>query len=526
MLFHRLKSLISIAAIAFTCSLGSCVNDLDISPINPQASASFSQDEVYAKIYATLSLTGQQGAAGNGDVAGVDEGSASPFYRMILTAYEYPTDEVICSWSDSGIPDFYQMNWGSSNLPLTGFYSRLMFDVTLCNHFLEQTDALTDEKTIRQRAEVRFIRALNYYYLMDAYGNPPFTEIVSLTEDPKQIQRADLFAYLETELKNIEDDLVAPRNGEFGQVDQVCVWMLLSRMYLNAEVYTGTAKWGEAITYANKVIGSGYELADNYADLFMADNDENEDAMKEIILPLRLDGANARSYGGAQFAIAATHTAGMTSWGTSEGWGGVRARKALVNKFFPNDDAPLLVNEIQMVAAAGDDRALFFSGTEDNTRTLEINDPYTFKQGFSIAKWTNVRSDGQPSHDATWVDTDVPFFRTAEAYLTLAEATLRNGGSQKDALNAINVLRRRAHAEELSSITLDEILDEKAREFYFEGQRRTDLIRYGYFTGVDYLWDWKGGVKNGTSVNSQYDVYPIPSSDINVNENLVQNKGY
>ncbi len=302
--------------------------------------------------------------------------------------------------------------------------------------------------------------------------------------------------------------------------------MLLSRMYLNAEVYTGTAKWGEAITYANKVIGSGYELADNYADLFMADNDENEDAMKEIILPLRLDGANARSYGGAQFAIAATHTAGMTSWGTSEGWGGVRARKALVNKFFPNDDAPLLVNEIQMVAAAGDDRALFFSGTEDNTRTLEINDPYTFKQGFSIAKWTNVRSDGQPSHDATWVDTDVPFFRTAEAYLTLAEATLRNGGSQKDALNAINVLRRRAHAKELSSITLDEILDEKAREFYFEGQRRTDLIRYGYFTGGDYLWDWKGGVKNGTSVNSQYDVYPIPSSDINVNENLVQNKGY
>lgn len=275
--------------------------------------------------------------------------------------------------------------------------------------FLEQTDALTDEKTIRQRAEVRFIRALNYYYLMDAYGNPPFTETVSLTEDPKQIQRADLFAYLETELKNIENDLVAPRNGEFGQVDQVCVWMLLSRMYLNAEVYTGTAKWGEAITYANKVISSGYELADNYADLFMADNDENEDAMKEIILPLRLDGANARSYGGAQFAIAATHTAGMTSWGTSEGWGGVRARKALVNKFFPNDDAPLLVNETQMVAAAGDDRALFFSGTEDNTRTLEINDPYTFKQGFSIAKWTNVRSDGQPSHDATWVDTDVPF---------------------------------------------------------------------------------------------------------------------
>lgn len=146
MTFNRLKSLIPLTAIAVACSLGSCLNDLDISPINPQVTEEFSQDEVYNKIYATLSLTGQQGAAGSGDVAGVDEGSASPFYRMILTAYEYPTDEVICSWTDAGIPDFYQMNWGSSNLPLTGFYSRLMYDVTLCNHFMERTAELTDEK--------------------------------------------------------------------------------------------------------------------------------------------------------------------------------------------------------------------------------------------------------------------------------------------------------------------------------------------------------------------------------------------
>ena len=351
------------AALAVSCGLSSCVNDLDISPINPQTNTIFLQDEVYNKVYATLSLTGQQGAAGNGDVAGVDEGSNSPFYRMILTFYEYPTDEVICSWTDAGIPDLFQMNWGASNVPMTGFYSRLMYDVTLCNHFLEQTADQTDEKTVRQRAEIRFIRALNYYYMMDAFGNPPFTETVLLDENPSQIQRADLFKYLESELTAIESDLAAPRTGKFGQVDQACAWMLLSRMYLNAEVYTGTARWNDAATYAQKVIGSGYGLADNYASLFMADNDENEDAMQEIILPLRLDGQNARSYGAAQFAIAATHTAGMTSWGTSEGWGGVRARQALVEKFFPNGNAPLNADETQMTAAAGDDRALFFSGS-------------------------------------------------------------------------------------------------------------------------------------------------------------------
>lgn len=543
MISFKLKPFTSMAAAIIAFSLTSCINDLDISPINPQVSNSFSQDEVYNKVYATLSLTGLQGPAGSdtGDVAGVDEGSASPFYRMILTVYEYPTDEVICSWTDAGIPDFFQMNWGASSLPLTGFYSRLMYDVTLCNHFLEETESLDDEKTLRQRAEVRFIRALNYYYLMDAFGNPPFTETVSLDENPSQIKRTDLFNFLETELKEIESELTEPRTGEFGQADQACAWMLLSRMYLNAEIYTGTARWSDAATYAKKVIGSAYGLADNYAELFMADNDENEETKKEIILPLRLDGTYARSYGGAQFAIASTHTAGMTPWGTSEGWGGVRARKALLMKFFKDEaDVPMMADENEMTIRAGDDRALFFSGKingvpdeeqaendpSDDTRTLEINDPYDFKEGISIAKWSNVRSDGQPSHDATWVDTDVPLFRTAEAYLTLAEALLRNGGTQKDVLNAVNALRKRAHAEELESVTLDQILDEKAREFYFEGQRRTDLIRYGYFTGNEYLWDWKGGIQEGTAVDADYNLYPIPTSDITVNGNLEQNSGY
>ena len=210
MIFHRLKSLIPVAALAITCGLGSCMNDLDLSPINPQTNTTFSQDEVYNKIYATLSLTGQQGAAGSGDVAGVDEGSNSPFYRMILTFYEYPTDEVICSWTDAGIPDLFQMNWGASNVPMTGFYSRLMFDVTLCNHFLEQTAEASDEKTVRQRAEVRFIRALNYYYLMDAFGNPPFTETVLLDENPPQIDNLTTPEQLNTLIDQVSLSIILP----------------------------------------------------------------------------------------------------------------------------------------------------------------------------------------------------------------------------------------------------------------------------------------------------------------------------
>lgn len=517
-----LKSFVPAAALTLAVSVTSCMNELDISPINPQVNTQFSQNEVFAKIYATLGLTGQEGPAGSGDVAGIDEGT-SAFYRLLVTVNEYPTDEVHCCWNDPGIPELNNMRWGASHDQIEGLYGRLNFDVTLCNHFLEKTEGMTDENTVRQRAEVRFIRALNFYYLMDLYGNVPFSETVS-DKLPPQIQRADLFKYIEGELKAIENDMYTPMQAPFGRADRSATWFLLSRMYLNAEVYTGTARWADAATYARKVIDeSGRSLCDNYAHLFMADNDENAKAKNEIILPIRQDGLMTRSYGGSLYVIASTHTKGMNSWGTSEGWGGVRARKALVDKFFSNASIPMEGDEAAMVAAAGDDRALFFAGGD---RTVEISNVNDFKEGLSIAKWTNVRSDGQTSRDPQWVDTDVPFFRLAEAYLTFAEATLRNKGVEKDALDAVNELRQRANATKLATINLDMILDEKAREFYFEGQRRTDLVRYGYFTTNKYVWDWKGGVAAGTSVNSIYNLLPIPASDINANENLTQNTGY
>lgn len=522
MKFRYLKSLIPAASLMLTVGMTSCMNELDISPINPQVDVEFSQNEVFAKLYATLGLTGQEGPAGSGDVAGIDEGT-SAFYRLLVTVNEYPTDEVHCCWNDPGIPELNNMKWGASHDQLEGLYGRLNFDVTLCNHFLEKTEGLTDDVSVKQRAEARFIRALNYYYLMDLYGNVPFSEKVS-TELPLQIKRADLFAYIEKELKEIENDMYAPKEAPYGRADRSASWFLLSRMYLNAAVYTGTPRWEDAATYAKKVMNeSGRVLCNNYAHLFMADNDENVDAMNEIILPIRQDGVKTRSYGGSLYVIASTHTKGMTSWGTSEGWGGVRARKALVDKFFANATVPMDGNESKMVTAAKDDRALFFAGDD---RTLEIVNVNDFKEGISIAKWSNVRSDGKTSHDPQWTDTDVPFFRLAEAYLTFAEATLRAGGSEADALNAVNELRKRANASSLAAITLDMVLDEKAREFYFEGQRRTDLIRYDYFTTNKYMWDWKGGVATGTSVNANYNLFPLPSSDVNANHNLEQNKGY
>lgn len=523
MKISNIKLITTLLAVMFAMGLStSCVSDLDVEPIDPSVTQTFNQDGVFAKIYASMALTGQEGPAGNGDVDGIDEGT-SAFVRLIWNLNELTTDEAICAWGDPGIPEMNFNRWSASHDQITGIYGRLYFNVTLCNHFLEQTQGLEDDKTIKQRAETRFVRALNYFYLMDFFGNVPFTEVVAL-EAPEQIKRADLFNYIEKELTECETDMYEPQSAPYYRADKAANWLLKSRLYLNAEVYTGTAKWGEAATYAKKVIDSSYSLNPEYTHLFMGDNNGSavNKAPQEIILPIASDGIKTKSYGNSLFLIASTRTSGMPNWGSTDGWGGNRARSSLVKKFFPDGIIPANAFVTPATTGAADKRALFFI----DGRTLEIENVEIFKEGYSVTKFSNVRADGSSPNDAIFTDMDVPFFRAAEAYLTFAEATIRNGGSNNDALNAVNKIRSRANASLLTAVNLDIILNEKAREFYFEGQRRTDLIRYGYYGGGDYNWDWKGGSPSGTKFSSIYNLFPIPSTDMNSNQNLEQNPGY
>jgi len=524
MKLRYLKSLIPAAALTLTLSVTSCVSDLDVNPIDPSTTMEFHQNEVFTKIYATMGLTGQQGPAGSGDVDGIDEGT-SDFYRLIWNANELPTDESHCCWGDVGIPELNYASWGASHSQVTGLYYRLYFDITLCNFFLEQTDGKTDSETVAQRAETRFMRALNYYYLIDLFGNVPFVTKVT-TENPKQISRAELFDFIESELKACEPDMLAPKTNTYGRADKVAAWLLLSRLYLNAEVYTGKARWADAASYAQKVMTSSYTLCNTYKYLFMADNNGStvNTATSEIILPIIQNGTTTQNYGGSLFLIASTHKSDMTYYGTTEGWAGNSCRPQMLAKFFPTTDAPN-VNAEAMVAAAKDDRAMFY-GVD---RTLSIDDESQFVNGFSCAKFSNVRADGASSSDSKFVDMDVPFMRVAEAYLTFAEATMRaNGGvSTQPVTDAINALRTRAHAKTETSYTYSTILDEWSREFALEGRRRSDLIRFGKFGGnSDYTWQWKGGTINGTNFSSNFNVFPIPTKDLNSNPNLVQNPGY
>ena len=165
----------------------------------------------------------------------------------------------------------------------------------------------------------------------------------------------------------------------------------------------------------------------------------------------------------------------------------------------------------------------------------EITNVGTFTHGIGVTKFKNVTSTGgaAPNAHATFVSSDFPMFRLADAYLMYAEAVLRggSGGSRATALGYVNALRQRAYSNTSgnitdSGLTLDFILDERGRELYWEGCRRTDLVRFGQFTNGSYVWEWKGNVKNGARTSSYRDLYPIPINDLNANPNLKQNAGY
>ena len=627
-----------ILLLAVCLGIVSCHDDLNQTPIDPD---SFTEENVFvnaeeakgalAKLYASLALTGQNGPAGQPDIADIDEGF-SQFTRMLFNLNELTTDHAVVGWGDPGLPDLHGMYWSSSNDFTEAMYNRLAQEVSFCNSFISNAANLSDPVVSTYIAEARFLRAFAYYNLIDLYGKVPLTTSIT-TDLPQQSTRTELFNFVEFELLDVKDQLMSSGANEYGRVDQVAAWALLSKLYLNAEVWTGTPRFTDCVSYSNDVINSSYMINTNdangngtaYDELFLADNDTNG-AQNEFIFTANFDGLNSQTYGGTTFLVHAAIGGSMPAneFGVNGGWGGLRTTKSLVNKF-PEGDidvnalnnalsgtlsdwglvgdattngwngpdmemyetssdvfelyANLLGNQMKFrfdedwgnnygdIGADGslesggdnivipgdgiyhvvlnlnsltysisevmpeiDSRAMFYTDGQN----LEIEDIPTFTDGYAVTKFKNIDSNGNQGVDTSgnFVDTDLALIRLAEIYLNYAEATLRGGGGDMNlAVTKVNELIERGYGNSSynissSDLTLDFILDERSRELYWEGQRRTDLVRYGYFTTSSYVWPFKANQVEGSSTDSYRNIFPIPSSSISANPNLQQNEGY
>ena len=533
MMLRTIKSILVVFTLAFF--MQSCDDRLNLQPEDSRLTgdAAFEDPAAYkqflAKLYAGISLSGQEGPAGAPDLAGLDEGFSN-YLRLYWKMQELTTDEAVIAWNDGTIQDLHGQVWTSGNEFIRTMYSRLMYQVALTNEYLRQTtgakldgrgvDADLRAEIQTYRAEARFLRALTYWHALDLFANPPF-----ITENdpigaflPPQIQRSDLFDYVESELLDILDNMATPRANEYGRADRAAAWMVLAKLYLNAEVYTGTSRNADVIIYTGNIISAGYSIPDNpYFQLFLADNDSNG-AQEEVIFTIPFDGLNTQAFGGMTFLTHAPVGGSMdpASFGINGGWFGLRTTPTLVEQF-PGEEN------------SADGRELLYTDGQNK----DIETVASFTDGYAVAKYRNVDVNGNQGSDTSGDHTDIdfPMFRLADAYLMYAEAVLRGGGgSMGTAVNYVNELRERAYGDTSGNIAeadlnLDFIIDERSRELYWEAHRRTDLIRFDQFSDNG-VWQWKGGVQQGTTTDSYRDLMPLPATDLGINTNLEQNPGY
>lgn len=568
-------------ALAATAGLTSCVGDLDQLPKDPQVltTADFAKDpKLYiggflAKCYSGMAVSGQ-GGAGNSEIDSPDAGM-SCYSRAVFMANEFPTDEVAWIYSsDAGVADLVKATWSAGNPVVNLIYSRLYTHVAVCNDFIRTVrnaadygvdinDVGTPAEVNQMLLEARALRAMSYYNIIDIFGRGVVAwDDTAYGVEPVQAEsRAALYDKVVADLEDVLAGF-SDATPVYGRIGKDAVEALLVRFYLNAEIFTdGRTKaydkcWQHAQNIINRHQGGGFEgsgLAMDYLSLFCKNNhifvagapgflaEQNE-----ILWNTPQEFVNTESYGSSNFLVMAIAFGGTgnslsegfcdPSWyGTSNGWGCMHARQQFSEKF-------------GFVAGTSADKRAALWMTETAGWNI-TNDTYdNLRDGYLPIKFTNVECnpDGtmqmykDPATGLTragianpvstsFVDTDYPVIRLAEIYLAAAECALRGAGDLASAAKYVNYLRNRAGVSTFNAaeLSLDNILDERARELYLENVRRTDLVRFGKFSGGAYTWNWKGGQPAGTYIDSRMNLMPIPTNVIaSSNSEYVQNPGY
>jgi hypothetical protein len=535
--------LLPFAAAALTTS---CLGDLDTLPLNESDSTSETAYGNEEKNYLAGLTKIYWNFANTSDLA-VDDGGASELVRAFWSLQEISADAVKCAWGDAWVSAINTNSWSDADNAATyGVYARTLQGIAYVNEFLRQTapDKLSERGVSAElaakidgfRDEARFARAYFYWMALDVFGNVPFT-----TEDspigggftPSQAPRADVFRFCVDELTYLgssESAMPAPRSN-YPRADKGSVAGLLARMYLNAEVYTGTAMWAEAKAACEAIFAMGYSLAPTHAELFRGDNGENPDATKEILFAVAYDAESTQSYGGTSYMLFPTMVADevddKAAIGINAGWAGNRVPYEYVNRYFGVKSADYATGAYTL--STTDLRGDFFN---IKGRTESMNDALNiFLNGWSFHKFNNVPHDKTvEEYRATaatkaYSDIDFPLIRLGEIYLIYAEACLELGQAAQ-ATEKLRELSARAEATFPGTLNEEYLIAERARELMWEGHRRTDLIRWGKYTDASFMWTFKGGTFTGQNFPKHMEIFAIPPTELSSNLNLVQNPGY
>lgn len=561
-----------------TAMLNHSCEKLDLQPTSTTA---LMEDQVYSsyegyhgvflKIYSAMAVAGQGGTGGN-DVSW--DGGRSVYLRSLFWVQEAPSDLIVYrTGAGYGIPSTVTLNWTTGTEFPQYFYYRAYIIIAMANEFLRKTEKGVLEKygvweqtkndVDYWRAEARFVRAYQYYQLCDLYGSVGWVDESSPNGTyPVQKTRKEIFDYVEKELLDIENKMMPSSKKVFGRANQAAAWFLLSKLYINAQVYTGVQRNNEALAYAQKVINDpNYSLTPQYIENFLKDNSSSN----EILWAIPSDNDKMQGEGVTNYLLKfplSNYMFDFVDYGISETWSSNGSlTTTFVNKFLPEDqdfdptDPWCDKKKDKRSLLLGGPKTVTYksNGTIDKPALVKENwkegSPFVTSviyYGYTMTKWRNVTKDRVKSTPTKYSNIAFPMFRKADAYLVAAEAILRGAnGTRGEALGYVNEVRNRAYNSgpyqnahnvvngQISDtqLTLSFILDERARELWTENWRRSDLIRFGVFT-KGYNWDWKGrptsGETNhtGQDVDNKYNLYPIPQNDVLYNSNLKQNPDY
>ncbi len=397
-------------------------------------------------------------------------------------------------------------------------WGQLFGGVAACNRLIEQFSAIQSDRAKAFVSELRCVRALFYYLLLDLFGNVPIVTSFSAAEaNPTTKTRPEVYAFVEKELNESIPLLTADVTGAtYARMTKWAANALLAKLYINAQRYTGTVQWDKAIAASDAIINSGkYSLEENYFTNFKTDNANS----KETIFAIPYDKVFAGGFNLPQMTL---HYESQKSFNlTDQPWNGYCSLQEFYESFEASDVRRRNLLAGPQFNAAG--KQLEDGGAEANdpdgkglnfTPAINEHFPNCLRQaGARVGKF-EYASGATPN-----LSNDFPIFRLADIMLVKAEALWRKNAGDATALAIVNQIRARGNASTLTALNADVLLAERGREMFAEGWRRQDLIRFEkYATARRFKpFDAKGGC---------LELFPIPAPQLAANKSLKQNPCY